>query len=52
MIDFAKFCIALLIVFGLLAAVPVLGIVVGVGFGAWFLWEGFKEHQNHVRRSK
>lgn len=46
MMDFAKFCILLLIVFGLLAAVPVLGIVVGVGLGVAFLWQAWKEEKN------
>lgn len=44
--DFIQFILLLVIVGGLLAAVPVLGIVVGVGVGVWILWKAWEEERN------
>jgi len=44
--DLIQFALCLALVFGLMAAVPILGIVVGVGLGVWFLWHAFKEERN------
>lgn len=47
--DFIQFVALMVLFFGLMAAVPVLGIVVGVGLGVWFLWNAWKEERNAHR---
>ena len=47
--DFIAFAALMLLVFGLMAAVPVLGITVGIGFGVWFLWNAWKEERDANR---
>lgn len=49
--DFIQFAALMILIFGLMAAVPVLGIVVGVGLGIWFLWNAFKEERNAQRKT-
>lgn len=44
--DFIEFAAIMVLVFGLVAAVPVLGMTVGIGLGAWFLWNAWKEDRN------
>jgi hypothetical protein len=44
--DVIQFVLLMVLIFGLMAAVPILGIVVGVGLGAWFLWNAWKEERN------
>jgi hypothetical protein len=44
--DFIQFVLLMALIFGLMAAVPVLGVVVGVGLGVWFLWNAWKEERN------
>ena len=44
--DFICFAALMVLMFGLIAAVPVLGITVGIGIGVWFLWEAWKEERN------
>jgi len=47
--DFVQFALLLIVAFGLIAAVPILGITVGVGLGIWFLWNAYKEERNAHR---
>lgn len=44
--DFIQFVIICVLVFGLMAAVPVLGLIIGVGIGAWFLWKAWQEERD------
>lgn len=44
--DFIQFVLLMTLIFGLMAAVPVLGITVGVGLGVWFLWNAWKEERD------
>ena len=44
--DMLQFGAVMVIGFGLFAAVPVLGIVAGVGLGIWFLWCAIMEDMN------
>lgn len=48
--DFIQFAAILLLIFGLIAAVPIMGITIGIGFGAWFLWKAWQEERD-VNRS-
>ena len=47
--DFIQFAAILLLIFGLIAAVPIMGITIGIGFGAWFLWKAWQEERNANR---
>lgn len=47
--DMIQFAAILVLIFGLIAAIPVLGFVVGVGFGIWFLWNAYKEERDARR---
>ena len=44
--DFIQFVAILLLIFALIAAVPIAGITIGIGFGAWFLWKAWQEERN------
>lgn len=50
--DFIQFALLLILVFGLIAAIPVLGVVVGVGLGVWFLWNAYKEERDVRRKTE
>lgn len=47
--DFIQFTALMVVILGLLAAIPVIGIVVGTGVGTWFLWKGWQEERDANR---
>lgn len=49
--DFIQFVLLMVLFFGLLAAIPVLGFVVGVGIGIWFLFNAWKEERDARRQN-
>lgn len=44
--DLITFVFLVIIFAGIFFAAPAFGITLGIGFGLWFLWEGWKEHRN------
>ena len=47
--DFIQFLALVLVVTGLVVAVPIMGMTVGVGFGLWFLWRAWQEERDAQR---
>ena len=47
--DFIQFTLLCVLTFGLVAAVPVLGLIVGIGIGVWFLWKVWQEERDANR---
>jgi len=44
--DFIQFTAIMILIMAVCIAAPIAGAVIGVGFGAWFLWKAWKEERD------